>query len=166
MQSLILHPDMETKKIFVSGCFDMLHSGHVAFLNEAATYGDLYVCIGSDKTVFELKGRYPVITEEERRYMIGALKCVHECRVNTGSGILDFKKELDTIKPDIFVVNEDGNTPAKKQLCEELGIEYVVSRRIPYQHLPVRSTTSLRTSCIIPFRIDIAGGWLDQPFVS
>lgn len=166
MQSLILHLDMETKKIFVSGCFDMLHSGHVAFLNEAASYGDLYVCIGSDKTVFELKGRYPVITEEERRYMIGALKCVYECRVNTGSGILDFKKELDNIKPDIFVVNEDGNTPAKKQLCNELGIEYVVSKRIPYQHLPVRSTTSLRTSCIMPFRIDIAGGWLDQPFVS
>jgi cytidyltransferase-like protein len=158
--------DMETKKIFVSGCFDMLHSGHVAFLNEASSYGDLYVCIGSDKTVFELKGRYPVITEEERRYMIQALKCVHECRVNSGSGIIDFRKELDDIRPDIFVVNEDGNTPAKKHLCEELGIEYVVSRRIPYLHLPARSTTSLRTSCIIPFRIDIAGGWLDQPFVS
>lgn len=157
---------MKRKKVFVSGCFDMLHSGHVAFLNEAAFYGDLYVCIGSDKTVFELKGRFPVITEDERRYMIGALKCVHECRVNTGNGIIDFRNELDAIRPDIFVVNEDGNTPAKKQLCTELGIEYIVSKRIPFQHLPVRSTTSLRTACIIPFRIDIAGGWLDQPFVS
>ena len=37
---------MEKKKVFVTGCFGMLHSGHVAFLLEAASYGDLYVCIG------------------------------------------------------------------------------------------------------------------------
>ena len=47
-----------TKKVFVSGCFDLLHSGHIAFLETAASYGDLYVCIGSDKTVYDLKGRF------------------------------------------------------------------------------------------------------------
>ena len=36
------------KKVFVTGCFDMLHSGHVEFFREAAGYGDLYVGIGSD----------------------------------------------------------------------------------------------------------------------
>ena len=45
------------KKVFVSGCYDMLHSGHVAFFTEAAEWGDLYVGIGSDKTIFDLKGR-------------------------------------------------------------------------------------------------------------
>ena len=35
-----------TKKVFVSGCYDMLHSGHVAFFEEAATHGDLYVGLG------------------------------------------------------------------------------------------------------------------------
>ena len=45
------------KKVFVSGCYDMLHSGHVAFFEEAASYGDLYVGIGSDQTILELKGR-------------------------------------------------------------------------------------------------------------
>ena len=44
---------MEKKKVFVSGCYDMLHSGHVAFFTEAASHGDLYVGIGSDKTIFE-----------------------------------------------------------------------------------------------------------------
>ena len=44
-------------KVFVSGCFDMLHSGHVAFFKEASGYGDLYVGIGSDDTIDELKGR-------------------------------------------------------------------------------------------------------------
>lgn len=41
------------KKVFVSGCYDMLHSGHVAFFEEAAKLGDLYVGLGSDKTIFE-----------------------------------------------------------------------------------------------------------------
>jgi cytidyltransferase-like protein len=48
------------KKVFVTGCFDLLHSGHIAFLKEAAMFGDLYVCIGSDENVFNLKGRYPI----------------------------------------------------------------------------------------------------------
>ena len=41
------------KKVFVSGSYDMLHSGHVAFFEEAAVYGDLYVGIGSDRTIAE-----------------------------------------------------------------------------------------------------------------
>jgi cytidyltransferase-like protein len=154
------------KKVFVSGCFDMLHSGHIAFLEEASSYGDLFVCLGSDENVRQLKGRYPVCNQEERRYMIEALRCVKECRVSKGWGMLDFLDELDLIHPDIFVVNEDGNTPQKAELCKTRGISYVVLRREPHLGLPQRSTTTLRTECNIPYRIDLAGGWLDQPFVS
>jgi cytidyltransferase-like protein len=153
-------------KVFVTGCFDMLHSGHVAFLKEAASYGDLYVGIGSDANVSQLKGRYPVNTQDERKYMLEAVRYVHQCIINKGWGIMDFLEELDEIRPNVFVVNDDGHTPEKEQLCLKLGIEYKVLKRIPEEGLPVRSTTALRTECRIPFRIDLAGGWLDQPFVS
>jgi len=154
------------KKVLVSGCFDLLHSGHVAFLKNAASYGDLYVCIGSDKTVHGLKGRYPVITQDERKYMIESLACVKECKINKGSGLLDFLSELEEIQPHVFVVNEDGNTPNKIELCQTKNIELIVLDRVPSEGLPARSTTSLRTNSIIPFRIDLAGGWLDQPYVN
>lgn len=154
------------KKVFVSGCYDMLHSGHVAFFEEAATHGELYVGIGSDKTVFELKARTPINNEQERLYMVKALKPVKEAWVNRGSGLLDFLEDLKTLKPDIFFVNSDGHSPAKEDLCKELGIEYVVSKRVPHEGLPIRSTTALREECKIPYRIDLAGGWLDQPIVS
>jgi cytidyltransferase-like protein len=154
------------KKVFVTGCFDLLHSGHVAFLKEAAQYGDLYVCIGNDENVKNLKGRYPVNHQNERWYMLDALACVKDVRINKGWGILDFEQELEEIAPDVFVVNEDGHTPAKEALCRKNRIEYHVLSRKPHGDLPVRSTTSLRTVCTIPFRIDIAGGWLDQPYVS
>lgn len=153
------------KKVFVSGCFDMLHSGHVAFLQEAAQYGELYVGIGSDDTVYNLKGRYPINNQNERRYLINALGCVKECIINSGSGIMDFLNEVNEIKPDIFIVNEDGNSPAKDDLCKKLQIEFKVLKRIPHENLPVRSTTSLRKECNIPYRIDLAGGWLDQPYI-
>ncbi|MDR3261072.1 MAG: adenylyltransferase/cytidyltransferase family protein [Tannerella sp.] len=154
------------KKVFVSGCYDMLHSGHVAFFEEAAGHGDLYVGIGSDKTICELKARKPINTDAERLYMVKALRTVKDAWINKGSGVLDFLDEIKTLKPDIFFVNSDGHSPIKEQLCKELGIAYVVSKRIPSAGLPVRSTTALREECRIPYRIDLAGGWLDQPFVS
>jgi cytidyltransferase-like protein len=154
------------KKAFVSGCFDLLHSGHIAFFQEAARYGDLYVALGSDRTLFELKDRRPVNNEHERLYMIQSLTCIKEAFISKGSGMLDFAEELRNLRPDYFIVNEDGNTPEKKQLCHELGIEYVVLQREPHPGLAPRSTTALRGISAIPYRIDLAGGWLDQPFVS
>ena len=154
------------KKVFVSGCYDMLHSGHVAFFEEAAQYGDLYVGIGSDKTINELKARKTFNNEQERLYMVKSLKSVKDAWVNSGSGLLDFLDELKTLKPDIFFVNSDGHSALKEKICKELAIEYVVSKRVPHGELPARSTTALREECRIPYRIDIAGGWLDQPNVS
>lgn len=158
--------DAKRKTVFVTGCFDLLHSGHIAFLEEAAGYGELVVGIGSDETVRKLKGRFPVYTEQERQYMLEALRCVGRCTINRGDGLLDFVDDLKVIRPDILFVNEDGNTPEKEELCRDRGIEYIVSRRIPHASLPSRSTTALRTECKIPYRIDLAGGWLDQPYVS
>lgn len=153
-------------RVFVSGCFDLLHSGHIAFLESAAAHGDLYVALGSNRTVYELKGRLPVNNEQERLYMVAALGCVKKAFISGGSGILDFEGELRDLKPDIFVVNEDGSTPQKEALCRELGIEYVVLKRTPHGDFPSRSTSALRMVRQMPYRIDLAGGWLDQPFVS
>jgi len=144
----------------------MLHSGHVAFFREAARYGELYVAVGSDRTVFELKGRLPVNSEHERLYMVQSVSVVHRAFVSSGSGMLDFEVELRHLRPERFVVNADGSTPAKEALCAALGIEYIVLSRTPHADLPPRSTTALRTINQMPYRIDLAGGWLDQPFVS
>ena len=154
------------KKVFVSGCYDMLHSGHVAFFEEAASYGDLYVGLGSDETIWELKGRRTINNNAERLYMVKALRCVKDAWISSGSGIMDFEKEVRELKPDIFFVNTDGFTPAKEEFCKELGIELIVSKRIPSAGLPARSTTSLRQECRIPYRVELCGGWLDQPRVN
>lgn len=154
------------KKVFVSGCYDMLHSGHVAFFEEAASHGDLYVGLGSDKTIWGLKGRKTINSDAERLYMVKSIRYVKDAWINSGSGIMDFEKEVLKLKPDIFFVNSDGFTPAKETFCKEHGIELVVSKRIPSAGLPARSTTSIRKECRIPYRVELCGGWMDQPFIN
>ena len=176
--------DFELKKaprVFVSGCYDLLHSGHVEFFQQAAQFGDLYVGIGSDDTYLEYKHRKPMFPQEERLFMVKNIKAVKEAYINEGSGVIDFIPTLDIVKPDIFVVNAEGGSPAKRQLCEERGIEYIELERTPHEGLEARSSSSLKaalstqqltthdsqfTTQGIPTRLDLAGTWIDQPYVS
>ena len=158
---------METKKVFVSGCYDLLHSGHVEFFRQASQYGDLYVGIGSDRTVESLKGHKTLYSERERLFMVKAIRYVKDAYINQGDGFIDFLPTLDLVLPDFLVVNEDGDREEKRQLCHERGIEYVVLQRVPADGLAPRSSTVLKqTTCQLPTRLDLAGTWIDQPYVS
>ncbi len=151
----------------MSGCYDLLHSGHVEFFRQAARYGDLYVGIGSDATILEYKHHHTVYPEKERLFMVKAIRYVKDAFINSGSGIMDFVPTVEALRPDVFVVNEDGSTPEKEAFCREHGIEYIVLRRTPADGLEARSSTSLkRDTCRIPTRLDLAGTWIDQPYVS
>ncbi len=155
------------KKVFVSGCYDLLHSGHVEFFRQAAQYGDLYVGIGSDATILDYKHHKTVYSEQERLFMVKSIRYVKDAFINSGSGIMDFVPTLDIVKPDILVVNSDGGNDDKRRLCEERGIEYVVLERVPQAGLKARSSTDLKkTESQIPTRLDLAGTWIDQPYVS
>ena len=155
------------KKVFVSGCYDLLHSGHVEFFRQAAQYGELYVGIGSDKTIEGYKHHKTIYSEQERLFMVKSIRYVKDAYINQGSGILDFLPTLDIVKPDILVVNSDGGNDDKRRVCEERGMEYVVLERVPQQGLKARSSTDLKKSeSQIPTRLDLAGTWIDQPYVS
>jgi len=155
------------KKVFVSGCYDLLHSGHVEFFRQASQYGDLYVGIGSDQTILGYKHHKTFYPEQERLFMVKSIKYVKDAYINAGDGIMDFVPTIDFVKPDIFVVNADGSSEAKRQFCQERGIEYVVLQRTPADGLTARSSTDIKDStCQLPTRLDLAGTWIDQPYVS
>ena len=133
------------KKVIATGCYDWFHSGHVRFTEEASAFGDLYVCLGNDANVRLLKGEgHPLLSEEERRYVVGSIKFVKQALVTTGSGWVDADPEIRRLKPDIYVVNEDGDKGGKREYCAKLGIEYLVLKRTPAPGLPKRSSTDLR----------------------
>ena len=174
----------KTPRVFVSGCYDLLHSGHVEFFQQASQFGDLYVGIGSDATYLEYKHRKPMFPQEERLFMVKNIKAVKEAYINEGRGVIDFLPTLDLVKPDIFVVNAEGGSDVKRQLCEERGIQYIELQRTPHAGLEARSSSSLKAALStqqedinhkseirnqgggIPTRLDLAGTWIDQPYVS
>lgn len=168
---------MPNKKVFVSGCYDLLHSGHIEFFIQASRYGDLYVGIGSDETYLEYKHRKPMFPQEERLFMVKSIKYVKDAYINAGSGVIDYVPTLDIVKPDIFVVNAEGGSDEKRRICEERGIQYVELERTPHEGLQARSSSSLKAalgkddSAVatyegIPTRLDLARTWIDQPYVS
>ena len=153
-------------KVMVSGSFDLLHSGHITFFETAASYGQLYVCIGTDDNILALKNHKTTFQQNERLYMIESIKHVYHACIASGSGHLDFKDDLINIKPDIFIVNEDGDRDDKRKLCEKYGVKYLVLNRTPKKGLTRRSSTALKESDTLPSRLCLAGGWMDQPFIN
>lgn len=154
------------KKVIVSGCFDLLHGGHIAFFKTASSYGKLYVIIGRDDNLLLLKGKRPLFSQNERKYIVGSVRFVHEAIIATGSGMLDFEPEMRRINPDIFIVNTDGHSAEKEKLCREMGVEYIVLERTPEKGLPSRSSSGTKRDMLFPYRVCLAGGWIDQPWVS
>lgn len=94
------------KWVFTNGCFDILHSGHVRFLEEAKGLGDkLLVAINTDASVRKLKGPdRPVIREDERAYLLAALECVDLVVFFDTDTPLEL---IGSLKPDILVKGGD-----------------------------------------------------------
>jgi cytidyltransferase-like protein len=133
------------KKVVVTGSYDWLHSGHVRFLEEASGYGDLYAVVGHDENIRLLKGEgHPLFPQAERRYLVGSIRFVKQTLISSGSGWLDADPEIRKIRPDLYVVNEDGDKGGKREYCRKLGIEYLVLKREPAPGLPRRQSTELR----------------------
>lgn len=129
------------KLVLTNGCFDLLHSGHIYFLNTSATLGDvLWVALNGDKSIRKLKGpTRPIQNETERAYNLAALNCIQ--------GIITFNTErLDaeilSIKPDVYVKAGDYSletiNKSERQALESAGTEIIF---LPY--LNGYSTTEL-----------------------
>jgi len=132
-------------KVVVTGCYDWLHSGHVRFFEEASSFGDLYVIVGSDENVRFLKGDgHPLFPQEERRYVVQSIRFVKQALISSGSGWLDAEPEIKIIQPNIYILNEDGDQPEKRDFCQTHLIQYLVLKRTPKEGLPTRQSTELR----------------------
>jgi len=157
---------MNSKKVLVSGCYDLLHGGHITFFKTASAYGNLYVSVGRDENLLLLKGKKPLFSEEERLYVVKSIRYVYDAFLASGAGMLDFEPDLKRLKPDIFIVNHEGHTIDKENLCKKMGVEYEVLERIPEPGLPARSSSETKRDMRFPYRLCLAGGWIDQPWVS
>ena len=97
------------KTVLVAGFFDLVHSGHVHFLERAAEFGDLTVVIGSDENSLLNKNKFPIYDERERQYIIESLRFVKQVVVPKDTSSLNFRDVLVEQRPDYFIINDDGS---------------------------------------------------------
>jgi D-beta-D-heptose 7-phosphate kinase/D-beta-D-heptose 1-phosphate adenosyltransferase len=97
------------KLVFTNGCFDLLHAGHVRYLNQARALGDvLVVGLNSDRSVREIKGEgRPIMPEGERAEVLAALACVDYIFLFDD---LTPQRVIDAIVPDILAKGADWET--------------------------------------------------------
>ena len=95
------------KKVWINGCFDVLHHAHFKMIEHASTFGDLLVIgIDSDKRVKELKGEdRPFHTEEERKYNLERIKGVGKVVIFNSEEAL--RELIKSYEPDVFVIGSD-----------------------------------------------------------
>jgi cytidyltransferase-like protein len=162
------------KKVFVSGCYDIIHGGHIQFFKDAKKYGDfLIVNIASDEVIKLTKNKMPSLPVAHRVSILEEFEIVDKVCVSSDiDKVLDFKTNMINEKPDFLVSSEDDeNEDIKRNFCEEVGVKYI---NIP-KTKPFSSNDKISTSKIInlvkrpkkiPLRVDFAGGWLDVPAFS
>ncbi|MEM2996141.1 MAG: adenylyltransferase/cytidyltransferase family protein, partial [Candidatus Bathyarchaeia archaeon] len=118
--------------VIASGVFDLLHYGHIRFLEEAKRVGGpesrLVVIVARDETVLRLKGRRPVIPEDQRRALVEALKVVDEALL--GYEDMNLEAVIEKIKPDIIAVGYDQEEIERevKRIIDERGLNLRVER--------------------------------------
>ena len=131
------------KKVFVSGCYDIVHAGHIQFFEEARALGDyLIVSFASEPVLWHHKQRKPSIPDEHKKVLLESLRMVDKVILGTGMKKgLDFEEEFLAEKPDILAVTEDDlYGPIKKELCSRVGAQYVVLPKTPPKFAPVSTT--------------------------
>jgi len=141
--------------VLASGVFDLLHLGHVKFLEEAKKAGgknaELIVIIARDSTVQETKGRKPIMPESQRRALVESLKVVDEAVL--GFENFDIDDVIDRIKPDVIALGYDQAAMERRvrEYVDKHGLNVKVVRVGKFEEDELDSSSKIRQKIIENF---------------
>ncbi|MGQ9624579.1 MAG: adenylyltransferase/cytidyltransferase family protein [Candidatus Bathycorpusculaceae bacterium] len=144
------------KIVLASGVFDLLHLGHVRFLEEAKKAGgenaELIVIVARDSTVEKRKGKKPIMPENQRRALVESLKVVDEAIL--GYENFDIGGVIEKIKPDMIAVghDQDGMEKTVKKYLEEHGLKVKVVRIGKFSEDELDSSSKIKQKIVEDFR--------------
>jgi FAD synthetase len=146
------------KVVLASGVFDLLHLGHVRFLEEAKKAGGanskLVVVVAKDRTVERRKGKRPVMPENQRCALVASLKVVDEAML----GYSDFNmgRVVERIKPDIIAVGHDSHLSSLEQavrgLVETKGLKIKIVKIGKFSSDELDSSSKIKQKIIDDFK--------------
>lgn len=103
-----MYQEESLKRVLTFGTFDHLHPGHIAYLTEAASYGDLFIVVATDHHVRDIKGKAPEQSEEDR--LTALKKAFPDADVRLGDHD-DYLMPVQQIQPDLIVMGYDQKLP-------------------------------------------------------
>jgi FAD synthetase len=142
--------------VLASGVFDLLHLGHVKFLEEAKKAGgpnaELVVIVARDSTVERRKGNRPIMPENQRRALVESLKVVDEAIL--GFEDFDTAKVIERIKPDVIAFGYDQDALAKnvKKYLEAYGLKVKVVRIGKFEEDDFDSSSKIKQKIVEDFK--------------
>jgi FAD synthetase len=148
--------EREGKVVLAEGTFDLLHYGHVYYLTNAKNLGGekskLIVIVARDKTVERLKGRKPIIPEDQRRAIVEALKVVDEAIL--GYEEMDIAKVIEKVKPDIIALGYDKEKMEEnlKRYVRERNLNIEVVRLNRFEGGDISSSSKIKRKIIEEYR--------------
>jgi len=135
---------MARKQVVVAGTFDILHPGHVFLISEAAKLGDVVVVVARDRNVVRVKGHPATVPEEQRRFMVEALKGVTKAVL--GSESTDLYRIIEQLDPDILLLgpNQQVSTERVQKELQQRKLRTKVQRlESLFRDYPLSSTSAI-----------------------
>jgi FAD synthetase len=133
------------KKILLAGTFDILHPGHLCLIEAASKLGRVIVVIGRDSIVEQIKGKRPVIPENQRQFMVSGLKGVYKAVL--GKETMDFTEIIAEIQPDIIMLGPDQQPSEEnwQELLAAKGLGNIKIQRFKTRltDFPLSSTSAI-----------------------
>lgn len=131
-------------KIYTGGTFDLIHSGHVNFLQRCAEIGSVTVALNTDEFITAYKGKPPVMSYDERFAVLSEFRCVTNIFPNTGGA--DSTETIELVNPDVIAIGSDW---ARKDYYKQMGFtqDWLDERNISLMYIPYTkgiSTTELK----------------------
>jgi FAD synthetase len=146
------HQTTRKRVVLASGVFDLLHLGHVRFLEDAKKAGGkqakLFVIIAKDSTVEKTKGKKPIMSEDQRLSLVESLKVVDKAIL--GYEGLDIGEVIEKIKPDVIALGYDQEEMERniKEYLEKYRIGMSVVRISKFGENSLDSSTKIKQEII------------------
>jgi FAD synthetase len=154
---MVCKEEKEKRRIVLaSGTFDLIHLGHIRYLEEAKNAGgrnaELIVIVARDSTVEKRKGEKPVMSENQRRALVESLKVVDEAVL--GYRDFDIGKVIEKIKPDVIAVghDQDGMEKTIRSYVRESGLKIKVVKISKFGQNELSSSSKIKRKIVKNFR--------------
>jgi len=140
------------KIVLASGTFDLLHLGHVKYLEEAKRAGgrnaELIVIVARDGTVEKRRGAKPIVPENQRRALVGSLKVVDDAIL--GYEDFDIEKVIQKIKPDVIALGYDRGDIGQtvRNYVKEKGLKIRVVKIAKFEEEELNSSSKIKQKII------------------